>query len=302
MFILGSPKTNQLGNHMKKITILLVIIFTLLFTNTSWGDWNYVTENTSGDKFYYDKDRIRKSGKYIYFWELIDYLKPNKLGNLSSIQYIELDCSIFRVKWLKEIFYKKSMGEGEMTGEWTPKDELRYPKPNSVTEYMYNRICEEYQHLSSPVIGDNHKVETLYRWGEYPNYVWKGFGDKDIHPKYEGDVENGVPNGLGLVIFPSGHKYVGSWKNGKHHGQGTFTNPDGNKYVGGYKDGKMNGQGTYTSPKGYKYIGEYKDGLTNGQGTETYTDGSKYVGEFKDGKKDGQGTYTFPNGTKYVGE
>ena len=27
--------------------------------------------------------------------------------------------------------------------------------------------------LSSPVIGDNHKGETLYMWGKYPDYVWK---------------------------------------------------------------------------------------------------------------------------------
>ena len=67
---------------MKKITILLVIIFTFLFTNTSWGEWSYVEEDVyNGNKFYYDKDRVRKSGKYIYFWELEDFLKPNKYGN-----------------------------------------------------------------------------------------------------------------------------------------------------------------------------------------------------------------------------
>ena len=49
--------------------------------------------------------------------------------------------------------------------------------------------------LSSPVIGDNHKGETLYGWGEYPDYVWKGVGEKDTHPVYKGEVENGVPNG-----------------------------------------------------------------------------------------------------------
>ena len=46
--------------------------------------------------------------------------------------------------------------------------------------------------LSSPVIGDNHKGETLYGWGKYPEIVWKGVGDKETHPKYEGDVEDGV--------------------------------------------------------------------------------------------------------------
>ena len=52
---------------------------------------------------------------------------------------------------------------------------------------------------SSPVIGDNHKGETLYGWGKYPEIVWKGFGDKDTHSKYEGDVENGKP--LEMVKF-----------------------------------------------------------------------------------------------------
>ena len=58
--------------------------------------------------------------------------------------------------------------------------------------------------LSSPVIGDNHKGETLYGWGKYPEIVWKGFGDKETHSKYEGDVENGKLNGVGIFDFPYG--------------------------------------------------------------------------------------------------
>ena len=46
---------------MKKTTILLVIIFTFLFSTTSWGEWSYVSKSVEGDKNYYDKDRIRKS-------------------------------------------------------------------------------------------------------------------------------------------------------------------------------------------------------------------------------------------------
>jgi len=87
------------------------------------------------------------------------------------------------------------------------------------------------------VIGDNNKGGTLYQWGESPDYVWKGFGDKDTHGVYKGDVENGKPNGLGVVIFPNGFKYVGGWKNGKENGKGTLTTKYGSKYVGEYKDG-----------------------------------------------------------------
>ncbi len=129
---------------MKKITILLVIIFTFLFSTTSWGEWTYVTGNVSRIKYYYDKDRIRKSGKLIYFWELHDHLKP--IGeNLSLISYTELDCSIFRFKNLKFMFFNKSMGEGKMTGDLFPKEDWNYPKPNTFLETMYNKICEEHQ-------------------------------------------------------------------------------------------------------------------------------------------------------------
>ena len=92
--------------------------------------------------------------------------------------------------------------------------------------------------LSSPVIGDNHKGETLYMWGEFPDYKWMGFGDKDTHPKYQGQVKDGKPNGLGILILSNGlSKYVGEWKDGEKHGQGTETWSFGRKYVGEYKDG-----------------------------------------------------------------
>ena len=91
--------------------------------------------------------------------------------------------------------------------------------------------------LSSPVIGENHKGETLYRWSIYPELVWKGFGDKETHPEYKGEVENGIPNGLGFIIHPNGNKFVGSWVNGKKL-DGTFTYIVGSKYVGSWLEGE----------------------------------------------------------------
>ena len=81
--------------------------------------------------------------------------------------------------------------------------------------------------LSSPVIGDNHKGETLYGWGNTLTYVWKSVGSKKLQPKYQGDVENGVPNGLGVLISTNGWKYFGSWKNGEIW-NGTEYDKDGN--------------------------------------------------------------------------
>ena len=153
--------------------------------------------------------------------------------------------------------------------------------------------------------------------------MWYRFGDKNTRPQYKGEVENGKPNGLGVLIYPyNGKSIVGEWKNGKEwktkhrtkngslilkfemgkNGQVTFTSPDGRKYVGEWKDGKQNGQGKITLPDGEKYEGKFKDGIPNGQGTYISPDGRMYVGEFKDGKLNGQGTYISPDGRMYVGE
>ena len=128
--------------------------------------------------------------------------------------------------------------------------------------------------LSSPLFGDNHKGETLYRWETSSGYVWKGFGDKDTHRVYKGEWKNGKPNGLGVMTYP-----------------------DGRKYIGEFKDGKRDGTGTFLSLKGAKYIGEWKNGIYNGQGTIILGDkrSQRWVGEFKDGKRDGQGVLFYLN-------
>ena len=100
-----------MGNSMKKITLLLVIFFTFLFSTISWGEWKFVTETINGSKYYYEKDRVRKSRKYLYFSILTDYIKP-KRGVLSYTTYTQLKYSILRFKNWKYQWYDNSMGEG----------------------------------------------------------------------------------------------------------------------------------------------------------------------------------------------
>ena len=114
--------------------------------------------------------------------------------------------------------------------------------------------------ISSPVFGDNHKGEILYKWETSAGVAWMGFGDKDTHPNYNGQVAKGKPSGLGVIYYPNGNMYVGEWKDGKRSGRGTYTFNEGSKYEGEWKDGKYNGQGTYTLIDGNRFEGEWKDG------------------------------------------
>ena len=78
---------------MKKIILLLVIIYTFLFSTISWGEWSYVGDGIKG-KYYYDKEKKKKSDKSIYFWELFD-LKEQIQNSLSDTSYNQIECSIF---------------------------------------------------------------------------------------------------------------------------------------------------------------------------------------------------------------
>ena len=120
--------------------------------------------------------------------------------------------------------------------------------------------------FSSPVIGNSHKGGTLYLWETSSGDVWKGFGDKETQPKYQGDVKNGKPNGLGILIYKDGRKYEGNWKNGIWNGKGKYSFKDGFGYEGEWKNGVENGIGTLTYPNGDKYEGEFKNGkMLNGK-------------------------------------
>ena len=110
--------------------------------------------------------------------------------------------------------------------------------------------------LSSPLFGDNHKVETLYLWETSSSVQWYRFGDKYTRPQYKGEVENGKPNGLGVLIYPyNGKSIVGEWKNGKEL-KTEHIRKDGS-VIGEFEMGE-NGQVTFTSPDGIKYVGEFK--------------------------------------------
>ena len=158
---------------------------------------------------------------------------------------------------------------------------------------MFEMVKEECERVlgkvdNKPVVKKKEKG-ILFRdsnsiWKKVGGKRWFKSGDEKTQGKYEGEIMNGVPDGIGTLTWSDGEKYEGEYKDGFPNGQGTMTFPDGDKYIGEHKDGEYNGQGTYTYPNGDKYIGEFKDGEYHGQGTMTYPDGDKFVGEFKDGK------------------
>ena len=122
---------------MKK---LLVLLFSILISFNSYGEWTKTYSSVIGTTFYIDKDTIKKHGGYVYWWEMADYLKPDD-GYLSDRLYWQGDCGTERTKMLSLFYYKQPMGNGKvdeasMTGKWI------YPSPDTIGKDMLNYICD----------------------------------------------------------------------------------------------------------------------------------------------------------------
>ena len=112
-----------------------------MFSSTSFAEWTKVSEGVDGRIYYVDFERIRKHDGYVYWWELGDYLKPNKNGILSAKVYNQGDCELFRSKRLSFFFHKEPMGGGNGQS-FSPKNpEWNYPSPKSVVEVILKQIC-----------------------------------------------------------------------------------------------------------------------------------------------------------------
>ena len=126
---------------MKSLLTIFTLIFTVMFSSTSWGGWTKVGENVNGT-YYVDFERIRKHGDYIKFRELVDLLKPDKDGDLSYKLYQQGDCKLFRYKYLGSSNYKQPMGGGHGADYNEPDKDWRYPSPFSINEIVLKTICD----------------------------------------------------------------------------------------------------------------------------------------------------------------
>ena len=129
---------------MKKLLLIFTLLFsTLMFSTPSYGEWTKTSVNMDGNTFYVDFERIRKHGGYVYYWELLDYLKPTKHGDLSDIIYKQGDCKLFRFKYLSFSFHKEPMGGGTGDVQGPVKKDWSYPPPNSSQEEILKRVCSQ---------------------------------------------------------------------------------------------------------------------------------------------------------------
>ena len=129
------------------------------------------------------------------------------------------------------------------------------------------------------------KIGILYgrkdHWSEEPQggvYEKDKRGYYNDH-KYEGEIENGKPNGNGTWEMGNGATYVGQWVNGLREGLGTFTwskfgPKSGQSYEGEWVNNKRHGKGKMI------YESDIKDGFEGGVDEGNWIDGEMVIDEW----------------------
>ena len=119
-----------------------------------------------------------------------------------------------------------------------------------------------------PVFGHDIGEHQLYEWETKSGIKWKTFGDEKFHRKYKGEIKDGKPNGVGILIEKGTNQYVyiGEWLNGMFHGKGKELLSKDTTYEGDFKKGKFDGIGNFQMWNGDYYEGEWREGRRNGRG------------------------------------
>jgi hypothetical protein len=127
---------------MKKLIVLSTVCISLLLPSNASARWTNIIRDHSGTTFYLDVLRIVKNERYVYFWELIDYLKPTETGVLSHEVFAQGDCKLNRKKTVSFSSHKKPMGAG-LGLPYEPKNsKWMEPSPGSAMETVVKSACE----------------------------------------------------------------------------------------------------------------------------------------------------------------
>lgn len=154
-----------------------------------------------------------------------------------------------------------------VAGEWTAA------RNNGCKVWNADPLPKETLEWSGGCLNGKASGEGVLTWYEngQPNGHYKGTldaghvvgkGTYEDHTgyRYQGEMSDHGPNGLGVAQYPGGMQYIGHWKNGKRDGAGVVHWPEGDRLEGTFKNGELDGKAVYVDPNGLRHQQLWKDG------------------------------------------
>ena len=131
----------------------------------------------------------------------------------------------------------KAHGKGSFSYKGLKKGigEFKTNKPWNVTEYdNESKIVGTY--LNGVFKAKEKKIGILFTRKEKEIWIWFEDSEEPYNGQYDGEIENGKPDGHGKLTMINGTKYIGEFKNGAWNGQGIFFFPGGDQWKGEFKE------------------------------------------------------------------
>ena len=124
---------------MKK---LLVLLFSILISFNSYGEWAKVASTKSGDIYSIDKNTIKEHNGFVYWYEMKNYKKRDEFGDMSSMVYMQGDCGINRSRPISGIFYKQPNLRKESARQTPENPEWIYAFPGEINTKILDYACK----------------------------------------------------------------------------------------------------------------------------------------------------------------
>ena len=128
---------------MKK---LLLLLFSLMLSFNSYGEWTKITENDDGDYYFIDFDKVKFVDGYVYWWDMFDAVESYYYDDedelyFSEQSYSQGDCQINRYKVLSNLYYSNPRGEALIFNWNEPEPQWDYFPPESIGDYQFELVC-----------------------------------------------------------------------------------------------------------------------------------------------------------------
>ena len=129
---------------MQNLKLVLGIVFVFFGTNFCFADfnWKLLGQTGNGDKFFIDLISIQKNNQMRTYIRLRDYAITDSYGENSSIIFIETNCNDQTTRFLKDVYFKGNMAQGEYVVLEKKSDWHKF-KSGSIGELFYEFVCSQ---------------------------------------------------------------------------------------------------------------------------------------------------------------
>ncbi|MCO5233933.1 MAG: hypothetical protein LC105_11065 [Chitinophagales bacterium] len=268
---------------MKKSTISLIILSSLLVIASVSAVWTYFLKNKISDIRHENSSDTKPIATAPDTEKILDWILNHQMDSLNlAVKQLKKDNPHLSKKINQYIKNHKVTKTGIFVKiEDIVKKEIEKEQPVVKSEEINTKDEKTVIKVNEPDVQlAEYKSESNKKDESHLKYLRFKIGKNNVY--YTGDIVNGKADGNGKGVFDNGWVYEGQWTNNAKQGKGKEKFTDGSYYEGDFENNMRSGFGTYVSKYNEKYIGQWENDMQQGEGTLYDKKGKvKYKGEWK---------------------